>query len=240
MLTVQVSVRDKNAGVVIVELLNDRGNGIVQFGSDQMAALTRQDFQLAILVEAGQHRVFHAEALDGLVQLLEVVTVPVNGESVNVRLFQIGRVEDRGEGFALAGDRQRFLILFRGWAQLFAQQFCDRRTGRPDSSGADGLFLFLCRGLRRRSFFRFFRGGRGSSFCRFFLFLIVGFRSLVRLGRLSGFLFLRLCSGRSCSLRFLLSGLFIRGFRLSRWCYFRFLLLRLGCFGGLLVIGFLC
>ena len=39
MLTVEVSVCDKNAGVVIVELLNDRGNGIVQLGGDQVAAL---------------------------------------------------------------------------------------------------------------------------------------------------------------------------------------------------------
>ena len=118
-LTVQVSVRDKDTGVVIVELLDDRGDGIVQFGGNQVAALAGQDFQLAVLVEAGKNGVFHAEALDGLVQLLEIVAVPVNGEGVNICLFQIGRVEDRGERFALAGDRQRLLVLFRGWAELF-------------------------------------------------------------------------------------------------------------------------
>ena len=142
MFTVQVSVRNKDSGVVIVELLDDRGNGIVQLGGDQMAALTRQDFQLAVLVEAGQYRVFYAEALDGLVQLLEVVAVAVNGEGVNVCFFQIGRVKNGGESFALAGDWQRFLVLLCGRAQLFAQQLCDRRACRPSATVPTGFSSF--------------------------------------------------------------------------------------------------
>ena len=101
----QVAIGHKDAGIIIVKLLDDRGDRIIQLTCDQMAALTGQDFQLAVLIEAGKYRVFDAETLDGLKQLFEVVAVPIHGEGVYVRFFQIGRVQNCGEGFALAGDR---------------------------------------------------------------------------------------------------------------------------------------
>ena len=37
---------------------------------------------------------------------LEVIAVPIHGEGIYVCFFQIGRVQNNGEGFALAGGRQ--------------------------------------------------------------------------------------------------------------------------------------
>ena len=154
-LTVEVAVRDEDTGVIIVELLDDRGDGIVQLGGDQMAALAGNDLQLAVLAKTGKHGVFHAETLDGLKQLLEIVAVAVNRKGVDVRLFQIGRVERDGKGFALAGDRDRFLILFGGRVELLAQELGDQRSRRANGGGADRLFLFLGRRFRRGGLFLF-------------------------------------------------------------------------------------
>ena len=155
MFTVQIAIRDEDTRVVIVELLDDCGDGIVQLGSDQMAALAGNDLQLAVLTKAGKHGVFHAETLDGLKQLLEIVAVAVNGKGVDVRLFQIGRVERDGKGFALAGDLDRFLILFGGRVELLAQELGDQRSRRANGGCADRLFLFLGRRFRRGGLFLF-------------------------------------------------------------------------------------
>ena len=78
----QITVRDEDFCVGVINALDDGGNGIVQLCADQVAALTGENFKSAALLGARQHGVLDTGQFYCLIQLLEVVAVLIDGEII--------------------------------------------------------------------------------------------------------------------------------------------------------------
>ena len=101
MRAVQVAVRNENHRVVVVDLLDDSGDGIIQFPRDHVPPLSGEDFQTAFGIQARQYRVLYAVQLDRLFQFLVIVAGYIDGNSVELGFFQICRMKRNEVGFAV-------------------------------------------------------------------------------------------------------------------------------------------
>ena len=108
-----------------------------------MAALAGQDFQPALFVEPGQHRVFDAHQFNGFQKLLEVLAFNIHGKIVVAGFLQIGRVEGDEIGLALFRGGQSFpRRLVRGREALL-KNLRDSSPGRSLLGGGQGFALIL-------------------------------------------------------------------------------------------------
>ena len=151
----QVAVRNEDHGIVVIDFLNDCRNRIIQLAGDHVPPLAGEDFQTALGVDSGQHWILHAVQLDGFFQLLVIIAVDIDRNGVELRLFQICRMECNEVRFALFGNRQRFLCLFIRRQQPIFKNLCDFRAGRTKCGGAGhGSRHRLCCGWRFRRLLR--------------------------------------------------------------------------------------
>ena len=140
---VQVAVRHDDLGVRVANFLDNGGNGLIEHGGSNMAALAGQDFQPALFVEPGQHRVFDAHQFNGFQKLLEVLAFNIHGKIVVAGFLQIGRVEGDKIGLALFRGGQSFpRRLVRGREALL-KNLRDSSPGRSLLGGGQGFALIL-------------------------------------------------------------------------------------------------
>ena len=140
---VQVAVRHNDLGVRVANFLDNGGNGLIEHGGSNMAALAGQDFQPALFVEPGQHRVFDAHQFNGFQKLLEVLAFNIHGKIVVAGFLQIGRVEGDKIGLALFRGGQSFpRRLVRGREALL-KNLRDSSPGRSLLGGGQGFALIL-------------------------------------------------------------------------------------------------
>lgn len=81
----QIAVRNEDHGVVVIDFLDDGRNRIIQLSRDHVPSLAGEDFQTALGVDSGQHRVFHTVQLDRLFHFLVIVAGHINRDGIQLR-----------------------------------------------------------------------------------------------------------------------------------------------------------
>ena len=147
----QVAVHTLNLGVVGVYLFDNDRDRVIKLLCDIMASVAGNQLQTTALAGTGFDWLVDAVGLDGIIQLLVVVHLAVDGKGMIQKIKEISRVQADRKALALFGDRQVFQRLIVRSFQPVCEDLCDFYALIRAAGGFfGGSCLFIRRCTRRR------------------------------------------------------------------------------------------